>query len=511
MSSPTRRRRAMRWSPLVALYGIDVFEREGHLVFMQTGRSARPAVVVENLVLDGDGVIERRREPDHALPARAELNYRDPLNDHQSAAASADHVGVKGNGTRYVSFPGVLEAGEAEELARDWLKRVWNGRESLRFSVPASDRSFNVGDIIRVDPNDADYVVSEADDGLVRQLQAKRIARHAVTASTPKLPDRSAPVGLVEGPPHAVFLDLPMLGGSGEPRDQLRVAARARPWRSQVLLASPEASGFELRRVLDQRATMGFLTEPLASGHVEGRMDHASRILVKLLDGELASVSRAQLLNGANAAAVRSKEGPWEVLQFAQAEEVEQDLWALSGLLRGQAGTGDAMIGGAPVGADFVLLDDAVVPAGLRQEEAGLQLNWKIGPAGQDLSSSHFLTRAVSGGMRALAPLAPVHLRARRMTDGLRLSWVRRGRVEADSWFGEDIPLGETQESYQLEIASFEGAIKRRVTSRKPEFHYETGMISTDFAKGASGFSLTVRQVGAFGPGVAASARIPLP
>ena len=121
--------------------------------------------------------------------------------------------------------------------------------------------------------------------------------------------------------------------------------------------------------------------DPLNAGF-EGRVDQKGLIRVKLTNGELASVSRLQLLNGANVAAIRSAIGVWELVQFETAEEYQSDQWRLSGLLRGQLGTTDAMAAGAPAGADFVLLDDAIRPAGLLPAECGLALAWRVGPAG---------------------------------------------------------------------------------------------------------------------------------
>ena len=61
----------------------------------------------------------------------------------------------------------------------------------------------------------------------------------------------------------------------------------------------------------------------------------------------------------------------------------------------------------------------------------------------------------VTGGLRAAKPLSPVHLRLVPTGDGgARLSWVRRGRLDADGWLAGDIPLGEESEAYQVEIAA---------------------------------------------------------
>ncbi len=73
------------------------------------------------------------------------------------------------------------------------------------------------------------------------------------------------------------------------------------------------------------------------------------------------------MLNGANAAAIRSLSGAWGDRAVQHAEEIAPDLWRLSGLLRGQLGTEDAMAAGAAAGADIVMIDEALKPAGSRR------------------------------------------------------------------------------------------------------------------------------------------------
>ncbi len=76
-----------------------------------------------------------------------------------------------------------------------------------------------------------------------------------------------------------------------------------------------------------------------------------------------------------------------------------------------------------------------------------------MGAAGKAFSDEFFETVRQSGGLRALRPLNPVHLGVMRSLDGdMSFTWIRRGRIDADSWLGEDIPLGEDREAYRVEI-----------------------------------------------------------
>lgn len=494
---------------LTSLFGIGVREDGNRLMFLTEGAAEGKALKLDELVLEEHGAsVERIRDPDHVLPAMAHLDYTDLMNEHQSATAAIDHIGAKGTGTTYLSFPGVLSQGEANRLLRAFLRRQWDGRERVIFSVPFGEQRLGPGSIIRLLEERSDYLVDEIQDGLTRRVSARRIVR-ASDAPAPEpemagISNRSE--AFILSKPHVLFLDLPMRPGEEVPQDQFRLAARTVPWRRQAVLASPESSGFALRATLDRRAVLGVLEENLPPGRVLGRIDRSAMLTVRLYEGELESVSRAQLLNGANAVAVKSLNGIWEILQFEGAEEIAPSIWRLSRLLRGQLGTDDAMQAGAANGADVVLLDEAIRPAGLRAEEIGLELNWRVGPAGSDISEENFLlAQGVSGGVRALLPLSPVHLRARKIDGDIHIGWKRRGRINADSWLGDEIPLGEERELYRIEIAPQGGAPVRTAISEEPSWTYSAAMQADDFTQDPEAIEVSVRQLSAAaGGGIAA-------
>ncbi|WP_173931146.1 glycoside hydrolase TIM-barrel-like domain-containing protein [Chelativorans sp. Marseille-P2723] len=515
VADPTTARAAIE--PIARLFGLGVLNGDDGLVFASEGAGVGKALVLNDLVrAQSSGTVERQREPDHALPASAQLDFRNPLNDHQSATASIAYLNAGGTGTSFISFPGVLPTGEAERLVRDLLRRTWDGRERVRFAVPATERRVEPGSIVRL-PGVAlgpEYLVTEVEDGLTRRVDARRIAR------VPSSPAREEEKGeervgtgreFTVSQPEALFLDLPLRSATDAPEDQFRIAVHAVPWRTQAVLVSPEETGFALRATAPERAVIGALESSLPGGRVEGRFDRSSGLTVRLLSGELYSVSRLQLLNGANAAAIQSAAGVWEIVQFEEAEEVEPDLWHLTNLLRGQLGTNDAMSAGAKAGASFVLLDDAVTPAGLTASEIGLDLNWRIGPMAYDISGENYLPMTGRGGERALMPLSPVHLRSRVEGGDLHLSWLRRGRIDADSWLAEDIPLGEEREEYRIEIAPVGGSPRRIATVSSPEWIYSADMRSADFPE-PSQIEVTVRQMSvAIGAGLPARTILSLP
>jgi hypothetical protein len=278
------------------------------------------------------------------------------------------------------------------------------------------------------------------------------------------------------------------------------MAAAARPWPgSLAVYRKTGPASFLFNRLIGSAATMGRLTSDLAAGplHV---FDRSSSVTVKLLSGALASVSEAELLEGANAAAIGSAETGWEIVQFAQAELVAARTCRISMLLRGQSGSDPEMTAARLAGERFVLINGAVVQPKLTLTQACLDTVWKIGPAQYDPARS-YVTISHQCQLLGLRPLSPCQPRAIREAGGVRFSWIRRTRVDGDSWDIAEVPLGEASESYAVEIRDG-STVKRAAAASVPEYFYSDAAIASDFGTDPGAFTLRVAQVSnTFGPG----------
>ena len=385
VQDPTSPRQALE--PLLDLFGLVAMELPNGLAFRGEGAQVADPVTVSDMISeDGEAVVERVRSPDHHLPAEAVLSFRDPFVDYQVVSARHARHGAPGSRQHTISFPGVLEAGQARALLGDWMRRAWNERERVSFKVAQPNADILPGAIVRLPAitGAADFLVTEIEDGLSRKVSARQVVRSAPTQWGSYISDAVPKPAFDGGQPLALLLDLPANSAAQPPAEQFRVAAWRKPWKSQAVYASPETTGYQLRRTLTQPADIGTLVNALPTQGVPGRIDHAAPITVELLDGEAASISRTQLLNGGNSVAIRAANGGWEIVQFETAAEIAPNVWRLSRLLRGQLGTEDAMAAGANVGAHLVVIDDAVCPAGMAAGESGLVLNWRIGPSGRN-------------------------------------------------------------------------------------------------------------------------------
>lgn len=98
-----------------------------------------------------------------------------------------------------------------------------------------------------------------------------------------------------------------------------------------------------------------------------------------------------------------------------------------------------------------------------------------------------------------LRPFAPAHLRARKQGDDLALTWVRRTRIDGDSWEGFDVPLGEASEQYLMRVW-VDGAMRRETVLSAPVFTYVAAMRAGDGVAG--GYAIEVAQLSdRYGPG----------
>ncbi|MEI2735325.1 MAG: hypothetical protein V9G24_11305 [Rhodoblastus sp.] len=106
--------------------------------------------------------------------------------------------------------------------------------------------------------------------------------------------------------------------------------------------------------------------------------------------------------------------------------------------------------------------------------------------------------------------MRPFVARAAATSAGIQIGFVRRGRVDSDAWEPVDIPLGEDQEKYTIEIARPSGG-PRVLTATAPSALYATADIAADFGAPPGALDLTIRQVSAVvGPGFPLVAHVPV-
>jgi hypothetical protein len=375
---------------------------------------------------------------------------------------------------------------EAERRCRRALMEAWVGRETAAFRLPPSRLALDPADAIRLahDGRLVDLRLVSIADAEARGIEAVRQDR--ATYDLPPGDPRAASLtrAVVFGAPDTVLMDLPQLT-EDQPAHRPLVAAHAVPWPGEMaVFRSPSTDGFELLTTFGSRARMGMLVSDLYAGPTS-RFDLGNALVIDLLTGTLESVTDLTLFGGANALAIESVPGVWEIVQAGAAELLAPGRYRLTRLLRGQRGTESAMVNPAPAGARVVVLDTALASLPIAEADLGLPWNWRIGPASRPVSDETYVAKAFTPEGAGLRPFSVAHVdqpwRTPRSPGDLTIRWTRRSRaLSADSWGAVDAPLAEETEAYEVEILDG-GTVKRTLAASATSAIYSAAQQTADW------------------------------
>ena len=465
-------------------FGFDAVETEGVIRFVMRGRASVATVSLDDLVAARDGdVLELTRGQETELPQALKWQVARADEDYEAAQVEARRITVDTTRIASESFPMAVPPEEAERRCRRALMEAWTGRESTVFRLPPSRLALDPADVVSFahDGRAVPLRLVSIADADARGIEAIRQDREAYDLP-PGAPRPSAlSQAVVFGAPEAVLLDLPQLS-EDQPAHRPLVAAHAVPWPGEMaVFRSPSTDGFELLTTFGSRARIGALVSAFYAGPTS-RFDLGNALVVDLLTGTLESVTDLTLFGGANALAVESAPGVWEIVQAGAAELLAPGRYRLTRLLRGQRGTEGAMGNPAPAGARIVALDDSLASLPIAEADLGIPWNWRIGTASRPVSDETYVAQAFTPSGAGLRPFSVAHVelpwRMPRTPGDLTIRWTRRSRaLAADSWGGLEVPMAEELEAYEVEI--LDGPTVKRVLSTTTTSAVYTGAQQT--------------------------------
>ena len=493
--------------PLMLRYGFDAVERDGVLRFiMRDGLDAVP-LNRETLAVSGDleAPVEQSREAEAELSGRLRLRFVQADGDYEVIAEEAILPDDATHAVAMSEFNMALTRAEGHQTAERWLTEARVAREGVRLALPPSMMDVGAGDVIALPPDDGEgealYRVDRVEMGEMSLIDAVRIEPEVYDPAPfddelVALKPFVAPV-----PVNALFLDLPLLRGDEVPHAP-HIAATARQWPGNVAVyASGGETNFRLNTLMPLRATMGVTQNDMAHAR-PGVVDRGQALQVMLTSGVLESVDEADLLGGANLAAIGDGSADrWEVFQFARADLIAPQTYLLRDRLRGQAGSDGVMPDVWPAGSQFVLLNSIPRQIELSPNLLRIAQTYRIGPAGRPLNDPSYVQKTESFDGNGLRPYRPCHLRITEEAGALRFSWIRRTRINGDGWTEFDVPLAEESEQYQLRILQ-NGVVLREELVDRASWTYTAQMRASDGAAGPA--LISVAQVSAlYGAGPA--------
>ncbi|MFD3191064.1 glycoside hydrolase/phage tail family protein [Sedimentitalea sp. HM32M-2] len=472
--------------PLMLRYGFDAIERDGVLRFvMRDGKSAT-VLDEQHLAESGelDGVIEQSRDAEAEITGRVRVRFIQSGANHDIVAEESVLSDTQTHAVTSSELQLAMTRAQGRQVAERWLTEARVSRDKVRFALPPSKMNLGAGDVVRLpsdrDGGKADFRIDRIEQSDLQIVEAVRIEREVYSPSEMADDDPGVKTFAPPAPIFPLFLDLPLIGGDEVPHAP-HVAASAHPWPGTVAMyASASDDNYSLSEIIAKRSVIGRTETPLKHAQA-GLWDEGQALQIKLLSGVLESRSREAILNGANLAAIGDgSSGNWELFQFQNADLVEKDTYRLSMRLRGQLGSDGLMPTVWPSGSWFVLLDKAPVQIELTSAQRRIARHFRIGPARRgydDPSYTHLVETFDGNGLR---PYAPCHLCINARQNGdLLVEWVRRTRIDGDSWDLHDVPLGEDSEEYLIRVWN-DATMLREATVTSPSWNYASDLQLSD-------------------------------
>ncbi|WP_299420054.1 glycoside hydrolase/phage tail family protein [uncultured Shimia sp.] len=491
--------------PLMLRHGFDAVERDGVLHFVmrwdQQEYIVEPACCAD--VKDVHGDVEFTRQADAELAGRVRLNFVLAERDFETASEEAVLHDEATFSVAHSEVEEVLTRAEGRQTAERWLAEARVARDRVKLALPPSRLNVGVGDLVELS-SQAGATQKFRLDRLTQQgaqvVEGGRTERSLYNTAEMTEDVAQKPRFVPAVPVQTLFLDLPLMTGDEIPHAP-HLAVTGNPWPGAVAVYSSDSEeGYGLNGIVDGSAIVGVTETPLLRANA-GVWDRGEAVQLRMLNGALRSASTQEVLNGRNLAFIGDgSSGNWEAFQFQDAELFGENRYALSTRLRGQLGTDVVMPAAWPAGSWIVFRSSQLTQLPFAKNNRGQPRHYRIGPAQRGLNAASYTHHMESFEGNGLRPYAPVHLnRVIKSTGDIEVTWIRRARLDADSWDGFEVPLGEENESYLLRVRRADTIVRElQVFETRWQYQFDDQMVDG----GVSGLEVDVAQISAvFGPG----------
>lgn len=489
---------------LQTAFMFDMVESEGLLKFIPRGSTPVLTITEDYLLPLGNDMIRKPIEINRAqeldMPNKVSISYLKRTNNYSTGTQLSQRQTVRAKEQINISLPIVMSDQFAKQLADMKLYNEWIARVKYSFNLPPKYLIVEPADVITVQVNNVNHVLRIETATMTRNgsQEIKAVAEDISTYDFYTPPGES-PIGDGQGvaiPQTELYLlDLPPFPADTGSDGIMRAAAVALSdgWMGATLYRSAdggEAGGNTFSQIgtTTSKAVKGSVLNNVGTWAGGNVIDTANTIDVALVYGELSSVNDLALLNGANAAVIGD-----EIIQFQTATLTAEKRYTLSNLLRGRLGTERDMVTHL-AGTNFILLDGGLSDIIMPPANFGLLRHYKAVTVTDTLANTDEAAFIYTG--KTLRPFSPVQIRGTRDgSSNLTITWIRRTRISGEWRDGVDVPLGEENERYDVEIMNGATVVRTLSALTAATASYTAAEQTTDFGSPQSSIAVRIYQL----------------
>lgn len=411
-------------------------QEDGELIkYPLRGKPVVTTLAIDDLVETPD---LSKREQAGEIPRKVNLMYQNPLAGYAPVKATFEASSPDNKSTLEIStqVAVVLDVDEAQQMVHKVFKvAVSDAQGEIKLSVPDSFINLCPGDciglslrgrVIRLRIEEIEWA-----DG-VMNLTCRTDRQSAYTSALTgiPIPPPTLPPSTIAGDTQFAYLDIPARIDSEDDLHYLVAGTSAMPgWYGWELQRSLDGGlNFSAVERWNDRAVMGTLVDSVSAAS-EHYTDTTNTVRVQLYRTTqvIESQTEQQFLSEGGAFAIVRPDGSAEVMQYLDADDEGDGVFALTTLHRGLLNTG----GSAHLaGALFVMLSSAKHVTA-QSAWLGMDLTHRAVSLGESPETADIQTNTFVGRSQIEWPVA--HLTVERdLSDVLTASWVPRHRFGSD-------------------------------------------------------------------------------
>ena len=498
---------------LLQVTGYELIEEDGILRVIDRGKA--PVMSIDEEALgeaNGSARLERNIGRESEIPWKVELSFADFEGDFENnvAIATTARDSVDTNYVMQVDAPFALTVDQAKTYVERLLAQQLRERAGVSFKLPAKRYArLSAGDVVTVpDGNDQLNVritriagVHELEiDGVIDDSTGLSISLSGTARGAP-----SQTLTQLAGTAAPVVVDSAIPVDEVDALDGVGVSAAPVPTGTDLgVLEYAMSSDGGLNYDELGQAFHAPLARPLKNilGDVVNPavMDNVNVITIENAP-DLQSYSFNEIAENPflNLCFVQSGTD-WELVQFQNVTDNMDGTYTLTGLLRGLRGT-EHLTGLHTTADTFVLFNDGYV-RGVSVADLGLER--KFISVFEDQENPIVATETLT--LEALRPYSPVDIEFSQSDADNIITWRRRTRLGGNDLDGNDVPLSETSENYEIDFEDGTKTIVRTLTSTSETVTYTSADQITDLGAEWVPYTAHVYQLSdEYGRGVGAS------
>lgn len=422
-------------STLQDCYFFDKQEDGEQIKYPLRGKAVVTTLTIDDVV---DVPDLSKREQAGEIPRKMNLMYQNSLAGYAPVKATFSSSSPDNKSTLEITtqVAVVLDVDEAQQMVHKVFKvAVANAQGEIKLSVPDVFIRLTPGDciglslrgrVIRLRITEIEW----ADGVLNLTCRTDRQSAYTSVLTGIPIPEPTLPPSTIAGDTQFAYLDIPARIDSEDDLHYLVAGTSPMPgWYGWALQRSLDAGlNFSMVDTWNDRAIMGTLVDPVDAAS-EHYTDTTNTVRVQLYRTTqvIESQTEQQFLSEGGAFAIVRPDGSAEVMQYLDADDEGDGVFALTTLHRGLLNT----VGSAHLeGALFVLLSSAKHVTA-QSAWLGMDLTHRAVSLGESPESADIQTDTFVGRSQIEWPVA--HLTVERdLSDVLTVSWLPRHRFGSD-------------------------------------------------------------------------------